>query len=259
MSASVTAQGAAQHEAAATTEARPLAWYGMVFFIASEAVFFANLIAAYLYLRVRAGAWPAPSDAAFTFELNKVLVGINTVILLSSSFPMHRAGRAAARGDRARAGAEPDLYGDPGRGVLEHPGLRVHPSSFGPTSGIFGSTFYTLTGFHGAHVTAGLIFILVTTVRAARGHFSAKHHLAVQAAEMYWHFVDVVWDLPLHTGVSADEVMARPPPAPYPLRWEGGVGQAGGRPHTSGVARASSSGPAVCRPISRVRAWATRG
>ncbi|HEY7782122.1 MAG TPA: cytochrome c oxidase subunit 3 [Ktedonobacterales bacterium] len=193
MSASVTAQGAAQHEAAATTEARPLAWYGMVFFIASEAVFFANLIAAYLYLRVRAGAWPAPSDAAFTFELNKVLVGINTVILLSSSFPMHRAGRAAARGDRGALVRNLIFTAILGAAFLSIQAYEFTHSSFGPTSGIFGSTFYTLTGFHGAHVTAGLIFILVTTVRAARGHFSAKHHLAVQAAEMYWHFVDVVW------------------------------------------------------------------
>lgn len=193
MSASLTAEGATHHEAAATTEARPLAWYGMVFFIASEAVFFANLIAAYLYLRVRAGAWPAPADVAFHFELNKVLVGINTVILLSSSFPMHRAGRAAARGDRPALVRNLIFTAILGAAFLSIQGYEFTHSSFGPTSGIFGSTFYTLTGFHGAHVTAGLILIIVTTVRAARGHFSAKHHLAVQAAEMYWHFVDVVW------------------------------------------------------------------
>jgi heme/copper-type cytochrome/quinol oxidase subunit 3 len=172
---------------------RPLGWYGMVFFIASEAVFFANLIAAYLYLRLRAGAWPSPADASFHIELNKLLVGINTVILLSSSIPMHFAGRAAARGNRR--GLAWGLFFTIVLGLtfLSIQLYEYTHSTFGPRSGVFGSTFFTLTGFHGAHVTAGALFLIVCLIRTMRGDFTAKRHFAVQAAEMYWHFVDVVW------------------------------------------------------------------
>jgi heme/copper-type cytochrome/quinol oxidase subunit 3 len=166
----------------------------MAFFIASEAVFFANLIAAYLYLRVRAGAWPIPSEMAqYHFTLNKVLIGINTLILLSSSFPMHYAGRSAVRGNRRGL-----IIGLAGTIILGAVFLSIQlweyiHSTFGAQSGVFGSTFFTLTGFHGAHVTAGALFLIVCLVRSIRGDFTAQHHFAVQAAEMYWHFVDVVW------------------------------------------------------------------
>src|SRR5260370_3325850 len=75
---------------------RDVGWYGMMFFIASEAVFFANLIASYLYLRVRAGHWAPPAGV----ELDKTLPIINTIILLSSSFPMHWAARSISPGNR---------------------------------------------------------------------------------------------------------------------------------------------------------------
>lgn len=192
MSSVSIARSGERDKAVAVAEARPLGWYGMVFFIASEAVFFANLIAAYLYLRVRAGAWPPPGVHV---ELNKVLVGINTVILLSSSFPMHFAGQAARRGQRGRLTAFLGLTVLLGATFL---GIQLYEythSTFGPQSGIFGSTFFTLTGFHGAHVTAGALFLLVCLFRSWRGDFTAKRHFAVQAAEMYWHFVDVVWVL----------------------------------------------------------------
>ncbi|MBD3669901.1 MAG: cytochrome c oxidase subunit 3, partial [Gammaproteobacteria bacterium] len=61
------------------------------------------------------------------------------------------------------------------------------------TTGIYGSTFYMLTGFHGLHVTIGAIMLLVMLLRAMKGHFTAKHHFAFEASAWYWHFVDVVW------------------------------------------------------------------
>ena len=60
-------------------------------------------------------------------------------------------------------------------------------------SGIYGSTFFMLTGFHGLHVSIGVIMLLVMLVRAIKGHFTAKNHFAFEAAAWYWHFVDVVW------------------------------------------------------------------
>ena len=60
-------------------------------------------------------------------------------------------------------------------------------------SGIYGSTFYMLTGFHGFHVTVGAIMLLVMMIRAMKGHFSPDHHFGFEGAAWYWHFVDVVW------------------------------------------------------------------
>ena len=61
------------------------------------------------------------------------------------------------------------------------------------SSGIYGSTFFMLTGFHGMHVTIGTIMLIVITLRAARGHFSPERHFAFEGVAWYWHFVDVVW------------------------------------------------------------------
>jgi len=60
-------------------------------------------------------------------------------------------------------------------------------------SGIYGSTFFMLTGFHGFHVTMGAIILLIVLLRSMRGHFTPEHHFAFEAAAWYWHFVDVVW------------------------------------------------------------------
>ncbi|HKV84856.1 MAG TPA: heme-copper oxidase subunit III [Ktedonobacterales bacterium] len=170
---------------------RTLGWYGMIFFIASEAVFFANLIAGYLYLRVHAGQWPPPPYTHIAFE--RTIPIINTVILLSSSFPMHWAARSISRGNRKNLTRGLLLTALLGAIFLSGQAYEYTHAAFSPSSGAFGSTFFVLTGFHGAHVTAGVLFILVCGARAARGDFTKDRHFAVNAVEMYWHFVDVVW------------------------------------------------------------------
>jgi cytochrome c oxidase subunit 3 len=70
--------------------------------------------------------------------------------------------------------------------ILYGEGIRLN-------SGIFGSLFYTMTGFHGAHVFGGVIGIGLVLLRGLAGQFSARHHVAVEAVSIYWHFVDVVW------------------------------------------------------------------
>ena len=169
---------------------RGLNWWGMVFFIASEALIFANLIAAFLYLEIRNGGvgWALPfSPIPF----------VATVILLSSSFFVHMAGSGIRKGNRRNL-----IIGLTGTIILgaiflgcqayEYTNLIVNEHTT-ISSSIFGSAFYTLTGFHGLHVTIGAIFLLVVLVRSLRGHFTKENHFAVEAAEMYWHFVDVVW------------------------------------------------------------------
>ncbi len=173
------------------SEGRPFAWYGMVFFLASEAVFFANLIASYLYLRVRAGAWPPTIDHLTRPEI--LIPGINSIILVSSSFVMHYAVSSIKKGNKAGLTVGLGLTALMGVVFLSGQAYEYLHNGFGPWDGLFGSVFYTLTGFHGAHVTFGVLFMLVVFFRAMRGDFSKSHHFAVTAIEMYWHFVDVVW------------------------------------------------------------------
>ncbi|HEY7123231.1 MAG TPA: heme-copper oxidase subunit III [Ktedonobacterales bacterium] len=181
----------------AVSEGRPLAWWGMVFFIASEALLFANLIAAYLYLLVRQPHWPPPGNIPLELvSQGNILPAINTVILLSSSFPMIFARRAMNQGKLKQVpwyilativlGAIFLMF----QGV-EYGSLFAEGNT--PSNGLVGSTFFTLTGFHGAHVTGGVIFLLVQFFKGLRGGFTQKKHFSLLAAEMYWHFVDVVW------------------------------------------------------------------
>ena len=76
--------------------------------------------------------------------------------------------------------------------VYDYFELVTH-EGFGINSGIYGSLFYTMTGFHGAHVFGGVVGIFVILLRGLAGQFSAKHHIAVEAVSAYWHFVDIVW------------------------------------------------------------------
>ncbi|HEY0757118.1 MAG TPA: heme-copper oxidase subunit III [Ktedonobacteraceae bacterium] len=170
---------------------RSMEWWGMILFIASEALIFANFIAAYLYLEIRNWntPWRLPSDITYPI--------INTIILICSSFPAHLAGRGIARGNQRQLKIGlflTILMGAIflGGQIFEYSGL-FGDFGFTPSKDIFGSAFFTLTGFHGLHVTVGALFLLICLIRAMRGDFTAKKHFAVQAAEMYWHFVDIVW------------------------------------------------------------------
>lgn len=168
---------------------RSINWWGMIFFIASEALIFANFIAAYLYLEIRNGNWLLPSDLTYPF--------INTGILLASSLPAHYlVGKGIARGNQRNL--KLGLFLTALMGIIflggqvyEYSGL--FGQNFTPQSTIFGSSFFMLTGFHGLHVTIGVLFLVICLLRAMRGDFTARKHFAVQAVEMYWHFVDGVW------------------------------------------------------------------
>ncbi len=189
MSTALSQETMTEHEGA--PQGRSFGWYGMVFFLASEAVFFANLIASYLYLRVRSGAWPPTVEHLTRPE--PLMTGINTLVLLASSFPMHFAARAIGNGDKRGLSIGLGLTALLGAIFLGGQAYEYVHNAFGPSTGIFGSTFYTLTGFHGAHVTFGVIFLLICFIRSLRGDFEKDKHFAVNAVEMYWHFVDAVW------------------------------------------------------------------
>jgi len=167
---------------------RSLGWWGMIFFITSEALIFANVIAAYLYLEIRNGSWHLPTDIWLPL--------VNTIILISSSFPAHWAGRSIAKGNQRNVKIGlllTIILGSIFLGGQAYEYSGLFGNHFTPQASVFGSSFFTLTGFHGLHVTVGVLFLLVCLIRALRGDFTAKKHFAVEAGEMYWHFVDGVW------------------------------------------------------------------
>ena len=169
---------------------------GMLLFITSEIMFFAGLFAAYFNVRANSPAWP---PEGFENSLHVLpIVGPATVLLILSSVTCQVGVWAIRRNDRrglnraigitlvlgivflvAQAVDYALLYAD---------GLRLD-------AGSFGTTYYTLTGFHGAHVLGGVIMLAVVLYRGMAGQFSARHHDMVEATSMYWHFVDVVWIL----------------------------------------------------------------
>ncbi len=158
--------------------------------ILSEIMLFGALFAAYFVIRGGSPGWPPP-DGVERPEL--ILPGLNTLLLVSSSVTMQRGVGAARAGDRARILRWLGVTLLLGGVFILIQGYEFATNGFGLSSGVFGSTFYILTGFHGAHVLAGGAFIAIVANRARLGLVSADHHTAVEATGYYWHFVDVVW------------------------------------------------------------------
>ena len=195
---------------------------GMGWFIFSEVMFFAAFFGALLYARMFAIPWlGGASNNAMTHEVLwpqfeaiwplvttpggtetqamgwQGLPLINTIILLISSVTLSIAHVALEKEQRKKVTAFLGLTVLLGIGFLT---LQVEEyihayEELGLTlqSGVYGNTFFLLTGFHGLHVTLGAIILFVVWLRVIKGHFSAKNHFAFQAGAWYWHFVDVVW------------------------------------------------------------------
>ncbi len=165
---------------------------GMWMFLFSEVLFFTGLIGGSLALRSHASAWPEPGEV-----LNVPLTAANTFILICSSMTMVEALRGAQMGNVRHMrlfllltmvlgivfigiqGWEYNL-------LFNHEGLR-------PDSGLYGATFYVQTGFHGGHVTAGIVALGYVNLKAWRGGYTKEDHEGIELMGLYWHFVDVVW------------------------------------------------------------------
>ncbi len=206
--------------------------WGMSWFIFSEVMFFAAFFGALFYVRQYSvpwlggeatgfvthnflwpdfqAAWPllatpdmSLENVATTYTAIKQVIpawgipALNTIILLSSGATVTFAHWALKRGNRK--GLCGWLAATVALGAL-FVGFQgweyahaYHELDLTLNSGVYGSTFFMLTGFHGFHVTMGAIMLLVILIRAIRGHFSAENHFAFEAVAWYWHFVDVVW------------------------------------------------------------------
>jgi cytochrome c oxidase subunit 3 len=162
---------------------------GMYLFIISEIMLFGAFFTAYFFIRVvNEAEWPAEGT-----ELPVYIALVNTLVLVSSSFTMHWASLGARNENRfaLKAGLFTTL-------CLGATFLMVQINEyvnigFAPGDHAQGSIFYGLTGLHGAHVFVGLTLLLFATIRAWRGHFTAKEHRGVEIPGIYWHFVDLMW------------------------------------------------------------------
>jgi cytochrome c oxidase subunit III len=167
----------------------PASLLGMLLFIASEIMLFGSFFTAYFFARVVAEQpWPPES-----FELPRFVAGVNTLILVTSSFTIHWALTAIKRGNRAGMQAGLVLTFLMGLTFLLTQVIEYARVGFAPQDQAFGTIFYGLTGLHGAHVFVGLTILAFMTIRAFRGHFTPEHHHGVEIGGIYWHFVDVMW------------------------------------------------------------------
>ena len=170
---------------------------GMILFITSEVMFFSGLFAAYFATRANnAGDWPPETLKGILDPLSLIIVA--TIILISSSFTCQWAVWSIRRGDRRGFIRNISITFVLGIAFLlmqayDYSLLFSEGMTLG--SGPFGTTYFTLTGFHGAHVFGGVLMLGVILYRGMAGQFSARHHDAVEAVSLYWHFVDVVWIL----------------------------------------------------------------
>lgn len=163
---------------------------GMWLFLASEVMFFGGLIAAFLHFKINT---PSPAEAAL---LDVALIGINTFILLTSSFTVVLGLAAIQKGDS--------------QGLIRYIGLTILLGSVflagqgyeftvlyreGMTLGssVYGSSFFTLTGFHGLHVLIGITWAVFVLLNAMRGKYAEDRFSGVEVFGLYWHFVDIVW------------------------------------------------------------------
>ena len=173
---------------------------GMWVFLLSEVMFFTALIGSYILLRsARPDAFAMPGEV-----LNVPLTAFNTFVLICSSVTMVKAFAAIEAGDQA--GLRRWLLATVGLGafflgvqayeyikLVDHGFVPVASSYHAAGEPLYGATFYTLTGFHGAHVTLGVLAMIWITVRAFRGKYTQASHDGVEAMGLYWHFVDLVW------------------------------------------------------------------
>jgi heme/copper-type cytochrome/quinol oxidase subunit 3 len=165
---------------------------GMWVFLASEVMFFTALIGSYIILRfAHPEAWAPPGRV-----LNVPITAVNTFLLICSSVTMVKAYAAAQDDDQRMLRlwlVATVIIGATFVGIQAYEYTHLIEKGFVPSEGLYGSTFYTMTGFHGFHVTVGVLCMIFVTVRAFLGRYSARDHRGVEVIGLYWHFVDLVW------------------------------------------------------------------
>jgi cytochrome c oxidase subunit III len=164
--------------------------FGLLVFLVAEGMIFLGLFIAYLAFRAMAPEWP-PAGMP---KLELMLPGINTCVLIASSLVIHQADTAIKKNDVKGLQLWFGLTALMGIVFLGGQLYEYSHLEFGLRSNLFASTFYVLTGFHGLHVTLGVMLILAVMWRSLKAdRYGSHNHFGVEAAEIYWHFVDVIW------------------------------------------------------------------
>lgn len=171
---------------------------GMWIFLVGDAMSFGGLLAGYGALRYGSADWPVPANV-----LGIGLTAVMTFLLICSSVTMVEGLAAVRRGDTRGMRNFLLLTILGGLGFLGmqafewthliQRGLTLSGNPFG--AALFGTTFFVLTGFHGAHVSGGVVYLSCIVIQGVRGRFSKENYKRVEIAGLYWHFVDLVWIL----------------------------------------------------------------
>ena len=163
--------------------------FGLATFLVADGMTFAGFFAAYLTFRA-----VNPLPTGHNYELELLLPTINTLLLLISSFTFHRAGAALRRGNHPLCQRWLLVTAALGFSFLAGQMKEYFDLPFGLTDNLFASTFYAITGFHGLHVTLGGVMILIVWWQSREGgRITVNNQFPLEAAELYWHFVDGIW------------------------------------------------------------------
>lgn len=163
--------------------------FGFTIFLLSESVVFISFFITYTALRLTTNPWLPPNVSGL--EITKP--AINTIVLVSSSFVIYFAERALKHHKIKQFRWLWLLTSAMGTYFLVGQAIEWRHLSFGLTTGLFGATFYLLTGFHGLHVFTGILLQLLMLVRSFRRGNYTKGYFGVSATALFWHFVDVIW------------------------------------------------------------------
>ncbi|BAB74215.1 cytochrome c oxidase subunit 3 [Anabaena sp. FACHB-709] len=178
------------HEAHGGHEAHPdLRVWGLLTFLISESLMFGGFFATYLFFKGTTEVWPPEGT-----EVELFVPAINTAILLSSSVVIHFGDMAIKKGNVWGMRIWYFLTAIMGAVFLAGQVYEYQNLGYGLTANVFANCFYIMTGFHGLHVFIGLLLILGVLWRSRRsGHYSETKHTGIEMAEIYWHFVDIIW------------------------------------------------------------------
>ena len=164
--------------------------FGLATFLVADGMTFAGFFAAYLTFKA---VNPLPSGAIYELELPLPI--LNTILLLVSSATFHKAGQALRLNAMARCRSWLLVTAGLGLAFLVSQMVEYFTLPFGLTDNLYASTFFAATGFHGLHVTLGALMTLIVwwQARANGGRITPENHFPLEAAELYWHFVDGIW------------------------------------------------------------------
>ncbi len=163
--------------------------WGLLTFLASESLMFGGFFATFLFFRGITEVWPPKAT-----EVELLLPTINTIILVSSSFVMHFGVVAIKKNNLKGMQRWYGITAIMGATFLLGQAYEYATLGYGLTTNVFANCFYIRTGFHGLHVFIGLLWMLSILWRSRRpDSYSASNHTVVEMAEIYWHFVDIIW------------------------------------------------------------------